>query len=595
MGFQLSPGVQTKEIDLTTSIPAVATSLGATVGRFTWGPVDEPYLCASENDLVSIFGKPTNDTFPAFLSSVSFLNYSNSLQVVRVVDDSATNASKGGGVEQIRNAEDFDTQKESGTLTEAFYARYPGTYGNGISVHTQNGVDGWDTWQYAGSFDVQPDSTNSELAIAVVFDGEVAESYLVSNVEGTKDNSGNNIWMEEKINVMSKLIWTVSANVNVTTIAASCTDGTSTDETTCTTGGGTWTAADPSAEDITFSGGNATRDFCTDSTGAEIADIESACVDAGEVWNVNSVGTGEYQFGWDKLANADEIDVNLLIAGGVTNESKAIAYTVQKYMVENIAEVRKDCMAILSPAKEDVVNVGGATNAVNNVIASRKMTSFNVASSYATFDGSYKYTYDKYNDTYRWIGFSGDIAGLMANTDAVRDAWWSPAGLNRGNIKGVVKLAYNPSQTHRDQLYMLPNGINPIVSFPGQGTVLWGDRTMLTKPSAFDRINVRRLFIIIEKAIAISAQSFLFEFNNAFTRNNFNNMVNPYLAGLQARQAMQDFLVKCDDSNNTPEVVDANQFVASIFIKPSKSINFITLNFVATKSGVAFSEVVGQV
>lgn len=570
MGFQLSPGVQTKEIDLSTSIPAVATSLGATVGRFTWGPVDEPYLCTSENDLVSVFGQPTNDTFPAFLSSSAFLKYANSLQVVRVVDSTASNASKDGGVEQIKNTEDFDTQKDSGTLTEAFYARYPGTYGNGISVHTQNGVDGWDTWQYAGAFDVQPDPTNNEIAVAVVIDGEVRESYLVSNVEGQKDTMGNNIFMEEKINKMSKLIWTVAGNVNVTTVAASCDDGASVTEVACTAAGGAWTAADPSAEDITFTGGSA-------------------------VSAMNSVGTDEYQMGWDKFANADEIDVNLLIAGGVTNEPKDVAYAVEKYIVESIAEVRKDCMAILSPAKEDVVNVGGAANAVSNIITSRKDVSFNVASSYAALDGNYKYTYDKYNDTYRWIGFSADVAGLMAHTDAVRDAWWSPAGLNRGQIKGVVKLAYNPNQAQRDQLYMLPNGINPIVSFPGQGTVLWGDRTLLTKPSAFDRINVRRLFIVMEKAIAISAKYFLFEFNNSFTRRNFVNMVEPYLAGLQARQAMYDFYVQCDSSNNTPEVIDGNQFVASMFIKPSKSINFITLNFVATKSGVDFDEVIGQV
>ena len=540
MGFQLSPGVQTKEIDLTTSIPAVATSLGATVGRFTWGPVDEPYLCTSENDLVSVFGKSTNDTFPAFLSSVSFLNYANSLQVVRVVDSLDTNASEGtgviaGGTVLIKNAEDFETQKDSGTLAESFYARYPGTYGNGITVEMSDGT-GWDAWAYAGAFDVAPDASNNEIAIAVVFDSEVVETYSVSNVEGTKDVMGNNIFMDEKINKMSKLIWSVASNVTPAVASTPLTGGTD-----------------------------------------------------------NAVGEDDYKLGWDKFANADEIDVNLLIAGGVTNEAKAVAYGVQKYIVEVIAEVRKDCMAVLSPAKEDVVNVGGAANAVTNVIASRVASSFNVNSSYATLDSNYKYTYDKYNDTYRWIGLSGDIAGLMANTDSVRDAWWSPAGLTRGQIKSVVKLAYNPNEAQRDQLYKLPNGINPVVSFPGQGTVLWGDRTLLTKPSAFDRINVRRLFIVVEKAIAISAKNYLFEFNNAFTRNNFKNIVVPYLSGLQARQAMMDYHVVCDGTNNTDEVIDANQFVASIFIKPSKSINFITLNFVATKSGVAFSEVIGQV
>lgn len=569
MGFQLSPGVQTKEIDLSTSIPAVATSLGATVGRFTWGPADEAYLCTSENDLVSIFGQPTNDTYPAFLSSASFLNYANSLQVVRVVDDGATNATTGGDAVQIKNTEDFDTKFVS--LTQGFYARYPGTYGNGITVESSTAT-GWSTFAYAGAFDVAPDDSNDEIAVAVVVDGIVVESYLVGTVEGTKDGMGNNIFMEEKINKMSKLIWTVASNVTAGTatmtggmavssgsdeVAAFCSDGTSTSETSCTTAGETW----------------------TDTVPAVLA---------------GTVGSNEYINGWNQFANADEINVNLLIAGGVTNEEISIVTAVSKHIAEVIAEGRKDCMAILSPAKESVVNVGGATNAVNNVISWRT-GDLNIASSYATLDGNYKYTYDKYADTYRWIGFSADVAGLMAHTDSVRDAWWSPAGLNRGVIKSVVKLAYNPSQAHRDQLYMLPNGINPIVSFPGQGTVLWGDRTCLTKPSAFDRINVRRLFIVMEKAISISAKYFLFEFNNKYTRRNFRNMVNPYLEGLQARQAMYDFYVQCDSTNNTAEVIDGNQFVASMFIKPSKSINFITLNFVATKSGVDFAEVIGQV
>jgi phage tail sheath protein FI len=299
--------------------------------------------------------------------------------------------------------------------------------------------------------------------------------------------------------------------------------------------------------------------------------------------------------GWDKFENGDEINVSILIAGGLSNENSDQVAIVSKYMIEQVAEQRLDCIAVISPPKSEVVNVGGATNAVNNVIAWRTDVSFNSASSYGTLDGNYKYVYDVYSDTYRWIGFSGDIAGLMARTDDTRDPWWSPGGLNRGQISGVVKIAYQPSRAHRDQLYMLPNGINPIVTFPGQGTVLWGDRTLLVKPSAFDRINVRRLFIILEKAISISAKYFLFEFNNEFTRKNFLNMVNPYLNGIKARQGMYDFFVQCDASNNTPEVIDSNRFIASIFIKPSRSINFITLNFVATKTGVDFAEVIGQV
>jgi hypothetical protein len=535
MGFQLSPGVQTKEFDLSTSIPAVATSLGATVGRFTWGPCFDATLVASESNLVSVFGKPNADSYPSFLTSAAFLSYSNSLQVVRVVDATATNANASGTGVLIKNAEDFDTQMDSGTLTEGFYARYPGAYGNSITVETADEA-GYATWAYAGAFDVSPAASNSEMAIAVLVGGVVAEAHIVSTVDGNKNADGNNIFVEKIINDTSKLILAVNANV---------------------------------------ANGTASTVFAN---GAD-----------------SGVGEDDYKLGWDLFANADEINVSILVAGGVTNEAKATAYAVQKYMVESIAEVRKDCFAMLSPAKEDVVNVGGASTAVSNVIASRKDVSFNVASSYGSLDANYKYTYDKYNDTYRWIGFSGDTAGLLAYTDSTRDAWWSPAGLNRGQIKNVVKLAYNPSSTLRDQLYMLPNGINPIVSFPGQGTVLWGDRTLLTKPSAFDRINVRRLFIVIEKAIAISAKYFLFEFNNKYTRRNFVNMVNPYLGGIQGKQGMYDFYVQCDETNNTGEVIDANQFVASMFIKPAKSINYITLNFVATKTGVDFSEVIGQV
>ncbi len=569
MGFQLSPGVQTKEVDLSTSIPAVATSLGATVGRFTWGPAFEPYLCTSEADLVEVFGQPTNDTYPAFLSSVAFLKYSNSLQVVRVVDSGAMNAAPSGNVTQITGEEDFETQLDAGTLTEGFYARYPGTYGNGISVETHDGTAGWDAWQYAGAFDVAPDTGNNEMAVAVVVDSEVVENYLVGLAQGDKNSDGGNIWAMDIINPKSKLIWINTANVT-----------------------------NSGANTVAFSGGLAVSAaipaHCDDNSN----DDQATCEGNNNTWiplvAAGTVGSDEYMAGWAKFANADEVNISIAMAGGLSNESSAQVAVVSKYIVETVAEGRKDCIAVISPPKEEVVNVGGAATAVANVIAWRKDASFNSASSYGTLDCNYKYVYDVYSDTYRWIGFSGDVGGLMAYTDSVRDAWWSPGGLNRGQIKGVVKLAYQPTQAHRDQLYMLPNGINPIVSFPGQGTVLWGDRTLLVKPSAFDRINVRRLFIILEKAISISAKYFLFEFNNEFTRKNFLNMVNPYLEGIKAKQGMYDFFVQCDAENNTPDIIDSNQFVASIFLKPSKSINFITLNFVATKTGVDFAEVIGQ-
>jgi phage tail sheath protein FI len=207
-------------------------------------------------------------------------------------------------------------------------------------------------------------------------------------------------------------------------------------------------------------------------------------------------------------------------------------------------------------------------------------------------DSGYKYQYDRYNDVNRWIPLNGDVAGLCARTDQTNDAWFSPAGFNRGNVKNIIKLAYNPSKADRDILY--PNGINPIVSFPGQGTVLYGDKTLLAKPSAFDRINVRRLFIVLEKAISRSAKFSLFEFNDAFTRSQFKNLITPYLRNVQGRRGITDFLVVCDDTNNTPQVIDSNQFIGDIYIKPARSINFIQLNFVAVGTGVQFSEVVGR-
>ncbi len=606
MGFQLSPGVQVKEIDLSTSIPAVATSLGATVGRFTWGPAFERYLITSEADLVSVFGSPTNDTFPAFFSAGAFLKFGNSLQVVRVVDSGATNATvSGSAAVKIDNAEDFETQLMSGGLTEGFYARYPGLYGNNITVSTSIASGHhWDHWQYNGAFDVEPSLSNDEIAVAVLVDGEVAEAFFVSTTEFNTDTYGNNIYANEVINKRSKLIWVNAEELAKETIESAmvphCSDWSDVVEAVCTAGGNVWeTDVTQASKDFAMTGGLAVSELVEASCDDAVSTSEAACLGAGATWSpevsAGTVGANEYMQGWDLFKGADEVDVNLLIAGGVQNENSSQVSLVEKYMIEEISELRKDCVAFVGPPKGEVVNVGGASNAVTNLLAWRKGVSFNVNSSYGFIDGNFKQTYDKYNDTYRWVGMSGDCAGLAANTDNVRDAWWSIAGLNRGQIKGVVKLAYQPKLAHRDQLYMLPNGINPIVSFPGQGTVLWGDRTSTTKPSAFDRINVRRLFILMEKAISISAKYFLFEFNNKYTRANFRNMVNPYLAGLQAKQAMYDFYVQCDDTNNTGEVIDANEFVASIFIKPSKSINFITLNFVATKTGVDFSEVIGQV
>ena len=288
---------------------------------------------------------------------------------------------------------------------------------------------------------------------------------------------------------------------------------------------------------------------------------------------------------YDLFASAEEVDISLILQGkarGGTNGEQ-----LGNYIIDNICEVRKDCVAFISPDRADVVSNLGSE--ANDIVTFRNASR---STSYAVLDSGYKYQYDKYNDVYRYIPLNGDMAGLAVRTDQTRDPWFSPAGLNRGQIKNIIKLAYNPNKASRDILYK--NGINPVVTFPGQGTVLFGDKTMLSKPSAFDRINVRRLFIVLEKAIATAAKFTLFEFNDEFTRAQFKNLVEPFLRDVQGRRGIYDFKVVCDETNNTGEIIDRNEFVGDIYIKPARSINFIQLNFVAVRTGVEFSEVVGQ-
>jgi hypothetical protein len=299
----------------------------------------------------------------------------------------------------------------------------------------------------------------------------------------------------------------------------------------------------------------------------------------------STISPGDVYDAYDLFASPADIDVSLIMAGKLPTGTSA---QLANYLV-SIAEDRKDCVVFISPSKEDVVGKTGS-DAADAIVVTRNL--IDPGSSYAVMDSGYKYMYDRYNDIYRWVPLNGDIAGICARSDATNDPWWSPAGPARGSVKNVIRLAYNPSESERGTLYT--NGVNPVVTFPGQGTLLYGDKTLLAVPSAFDRINVRRLFIVLEKAIARASESTLFEFNDAFTRSQFKNLVTPYLRDIQGRRGITDFLVVCDDSNNTPEVIDRNEFVGDIYIKPARSINFIQLNFVAVRTGIAFSEVVGQ-
>ena len=302
-----------------------------------------------------------------------------------------------------------------------------------------------------------------------------------------------------------------------------------------------------------------------------------------------AVTAGELELAYDKFADTESLDINLVLGG----PSSAIADTASGMdthvtMITDLVELRKDCVGFVSPYRSATVNVTSNITQASNVIEGFDLCP---SSSYMVFDSGYKYMYDKYNDVFRFVPLNGDTAGLCAYTDGVADPWFSPAGYNRGNVRGAIKVSFNPTKAERDRLYRAR--VNPVVDFPGQGVVLFGDKTALTKPSAFDRINVRRLFLVLEKAIATAAKFQLFEFNDEFTRAQFRNLVEPFLRDVQGRRGITDFSVICDATNNTGEVIDRNEFIGDIFIKPARSINFITLNFIAVRTGVSFSEVGG--
>jgi hypothetical protein len=415
-----------------------------------------------------------------------------------------------------------------------------------------------------------------EIHIAVVDeDGEwtgtpeeVVEAHAnLSVAKGARDDQGEDIYYKNWINKYSKYIWWLQRPI----IDGESTSGDYT--TPAATGSKTlraWGAtADASgtqqADEFYMPGKPQTLSFQGGTAGSapSAADIIRA---------------------YDLMKSAEDADVSLLMTGSHNS-------SVVRHCIGNIAESRKDCIAFFSPEKSDVVGTTSSSAATTAVTGYRDTVNQN--SSYAVMDSGWKQMFDKHNDKMRYVPLNGDVAGLCARTDADRDPFFSPGGFNRGQIKGVVKLPYNPKKAERDKLYQ--SQVNPIVSFPGEGTLLFGDKTQLTKPSAFDRINVRRLFILLEKAIANAARFQLFEFNDEFTRSQFVSMVEPFLRDIQGRGGIQDFAVVCDASNNTPQVVDSNSFRGDIFVKPSRAINFIQLNFVAVRSGVEFSEIVGAV
>ena len=703
MAYQISPGVNVSEIDLTTVVPGVATSTGAIAGVFRWGPVQERRLISSENVLLSTFGKPTTFNQETFFTAASFLGYGNSLYVVRAANTTSSDAAIGSlnaiantatantVATAVKNTTDYLT-KTSFDAGVQYIAKYPGAIGNSLRVSVCDSANAFSSnlALYAattasgdaisGSFDIVVGSNTGSFAF--VSSGLVASATTYANTM-----SNTSITIGDMVSVGNTSIGTQTlkvtavgnavSNSTVATIAVSFSSpyrlstnyrasntvngntsvvnvqryweffntvdqGPSTSEFVAQFGnsavvdtmhvvvedrGGLFTGVSGNILEVYKDVSRATNAkssagastyyktvinqsskyiwWANDRVGAASANASSVVTSTNAVPYHKSFvgGTDGYSestatvavlaTAYDMYKSKEDVDISLVLQGRPTGGTTVVRgqtvnnFQLANYLIDNIAETRKDCVVFITPDDDAVKSYAGqeTTSLVNWAGAVHTST-------YAFIDSGYKYFYDRYNDEYMYVPVNGDNAGMCARAEQTNDAWWSPAGFNRGQLKNVIKLRFNPTKTDRDVLYK--NAINPVVTFPGQGTVLFGDKTYTLKSSAFDRINVRRLFIVLEKAISDASKFSLFEFNDAFTRSQFVSLVNPYLRDIQARRGIVEFLVVCDSTNNTPERIDRNEFWGDIYIKPSRSINFIQLNFVAVRTGVTFDTIVGQ-
>ena len=697
MSFLVSPGVQVKEIDLTNVVPAVATSIGAIACPFEKGPVSEVTNITSEEQLLKTFGKPKNDSnqFEWWFTAANFLQYNDSLQVVRV-ESAITNATAGGNGLLIRDTDHYsDSFADGQGSVGEWAARTAGTHGNSIGVsicatasayeetsvtttsesaskdattvsltatsgigvgdilHFQE-TDGSEyevtavdsatvtiklldnpngdglksaissgttvrrRWRFYDLFDGAPGTsdwatqngrgTSDELHI-VVYDHQGKISGFDVDTDGQRTNGvletfrslsknnearspqGDSIYYPDVIYRTSEYVYWMDHNSGGTNWGTNLDGATGGDLLLDGTDGSSSDAGDKVLLNRTDSGGSDAGDNIDLESGisAYVAVDTPTISELAGGTDDYAVTAGEIKLAYDKFLDTESLDINLVLGGrgggdGDTSSSQDTHVT----MITDLVETRRDCVGFVSPYRSATV---GVTSTITQAANVKEAFDLCPSSSYMVFDSSYKYKYDKYNDVYRFVPMNGDTAGLCAFTDRVADAWFSPAGYNRGNFRGAIKLSFNPIKADRDTLYRAR--VNPVVNFPGQGVVLFGDKTALAKPSAFDRINVRRLFLVLEKAIATAAKFQLFEFNDEFTRAQFRNLVEPFLRDVQGRRGITDFSVICDSTNNTGEVIDRNEFIADIFIKPARSINFITLNFIAVRTGVSFSEVGG--
>ena len=646
MAFQVSPGVLVQEKDITRIIPGVSTSIGAVAGQFNKGPLDEVVAISSEQELVDTFGKPDSSTFEYFFTAANFLQYSNALRVVRASNTGSTNANASGSSAQIKNLDDYESNFESGAgVIGTFAARTAGAHGNNLLVSTCPSAAAFEQTTSGATISLVNEASNTAVGDTTIdvddgADFNVGDILNFSTTASTEDFddgeeyritgiSTNTLTIVQHPRGSGGLKRIVLDNSHIrrrwryydqvdgapgTSAYASARSGSGDEIHVVVVDEDGGISGVPGTVLETFSKMSKGSDAKTPQgdtnyyptviknrsqhiywmdhntsgsnwgsavTGTTFTAVNTPTLESLSAGSDGStVTTGELKAAYDKFADADTVDVGLIMAGKCTSTHVDNLIT--------IAENRKDAVVFASPERADVVDITNTNTQTNNVIDFFDNIR---SSSYVVFDSGYKYCYDRYNDVYRYVPLNGDVAGLAARTDLTADSWFSPAGFNRGIVRGAVKLAYNPTKAQRDQLY--PKRVNPVATFPGQGTVLFGDKTGLSSPSAFDRINVRRLFITLEKAISTASKFQLFEFNDEFTRANFRNIVEPFLREVQGRRGITDFLVVCDETNNTGEVIDRNEFIAEIFVKPARSINFITLSFVATRTGVAFEEVAG--
>jgi hypothetical protein len=631
-----APGVFAQEIDLTTIVPGVSTTEGAMAGQFNWGPVDQVTLIDSEDEQAETFWKPDNNNYEDWFTAANFLAYANKLYIVRVVNETnantalrATNAASGSTAILVKNDDHYTHNYADGSLKTSFnagewIARYAGDLGNSIKISVCPSAAAYSS-VLSGTLSITA-NTNVVVGSGSSFGTQVTvgdiivvnnESVKVAAVTSNTSLTLSTRHVSGASSASAVRYWEFFNEVNYApgTSEFAAQRGGSNDEMHIVIydAGGAITGqkntvlevyqqiSKASDSRLPDGQGNFYKEVINQQSkwvrwGGHASTITSAGSKAGNTSfgvpvlplnytlangrNGANIGNAERVKGYNFFRSTEEIDISFILGAAATQ-------TIAVHIINNIAEVRKDCIAFFSPPKALVVN-----NADDEAADTVNYRNLLPSSSYAALDGNWKYQYDRYNDVYRFVPGNGDVAGAHVRTDVDRDPWYAAAGFNRGQIKNSIKLAWTPRRADQDVLYR--NNINPIVTFPGEGAILFGQKTLLNKPSAFDRINVRRLFIVLRKAISKAARYTLFEFNDEFTRAQFRNMVEPFLRDVKGRRGIYDFLVVCDERNNTPEVIDRNEFVGDIYIKPAKAAEFIKLNFIAVRTGVQFEEVVGQ-